>query len=243
MKILNLGCGTKTCSKEGVVNIDWSMYLRLKRSKIAAAIAPVILDGERLKRFRMIPDNIVVHNLANGIPFESGTVDVVYHSHMLEHLDRDVAVKFLVEAKRVLKPGGIHRMVVPDLEQICRKYLTHLQECEVDPEKSGNHENYIAELIEQSVRREAFGTGTKKPSRRFLENCLLGDARRRGETHQWMYDRINMRHKLLHDVGYSAVHLQQYDTSLVPGWNDYGLDVDCDGNQYKPDSLYVEAVK
>ena len=242
MKILNLGCGTKTCDKPEVINIDWSIYLRLKRMATVRPIIPLVIRGERLKRFNAIPDNILVHDLAKGIPFDSDSVDVVYHSHILEHLDRDVALRFLVEVKRVLKPGGIHRIVVPDFEKACRVYIEHLKSCETDAAESDKHDDYIAPLLEQSVRREASGTSQQGALRRRLENLLLGDARRRGETHQWMYDRINLRAKLI-SVGYADVRVQDYDTSVIPNWPDYKLDVDDHGNQYKPESLYMEARK
>ena len=48
---------------------------------------------------------------------------------------------------------------------------------------------------------------------------------------------------LLLKVGYREVHLQQYNTSLIAQWNEYRLDMDTIGKQYKPGSLYVEAVK
>ena len=242
MKILNLGCGTKTSSKPGVINIDWSMYLRLKKMKVLSPLLPLIIKGERLKRYHSLPDNIMVHNLAKGIPFEADSVDVVYHSHVLEHLDRDVAEDFLSEVRRVLKPGGIHRMVVPDLEKACRAYITHISVCENDPFESDQHDSYIAGLIEQSVRKEAFGTSQQRSWRRIAENLILGDARRRGETHQWMYDRINLEAKLIR-AGYREVHLLDYNKSLISDWTAYGLDVDETGNQYKPGSLYMEARK
>jgi len=241
MKILNLGCGTKTCNKSGVINIDWSIYLRLKK-KIFTPIVPLFIKGERLEKFNSLPENILVHNLAKGIPFDTDSVDAVYHSHMLEHLDKDVAEKFLIEIKRVLKPGGIHRIVVPDLEKACRDYIVHISFCETNPDESDNHDICIARLLQQSVQKEAYGTSQQSPLRRFVENLILGDARRRGETHQWMYDRINLKSKLL-NIGYKDVYLQDYNTSLIPDWNEYALDVDDKGNQYKPESLYVEALK
>jgi SAM-dependent methyltransferase len=242
MKILNLGCGTKVSNKPEVINVDWSIYLRLKRMKIFAPAVPLFFRGKRLEKFNSLPDNILVHNLAKGIPFNSDSIDVVYHSHMLEHLDRDVAVKFLTEVKRVLRPGGIHRIVVPDLEKACRDYIAHIVYCETNPVESNNHDSYIATLLEQSVRKEASGTSQQNPLRRFIENLILGDARRRGETHQWMYDRINLKAKLI-NIGYNEVHVQDYNTSLIPNWTEYGLDIDEKGNQYKPKSLYVEALK
>lgn len=242
MKILNLGCGSKVSSSPDVINIDWSIYLRLKRNPLLRTIVPLLLKGERLSRFNALSDNIMVHNLAKGLPFASDSIDVVYHSHLLEHLDRDIAPIFLLEVKRVLKSGGIHRIVVPDLEKFCTAYISHISICENDFNEARKHDQYVAAIIEQSVRKEASGTSQQKPIRRFIENALLGDARRRGETHQWMYDRANLS-ALLVDMGYKNVILQTYNTSLVPNWNQYGLDLDEHGNQYKPDSLYIEAQK
>jgi len=178
MMILNLGCGTKTSGHADVVNVDWSIYLRLRKSRPLSAMLPLFVVGERRKRFAALPDNILVHDLARGIPFASGSVDVVYHSHLLEHLDRDVAHAFLFEVMRVLKPGGLQRIVVPDLEKACRAHIAHLAACERDSAQPDLHDQYVAGIIEQSVRRESTGTSEQRPLRRFLENLLLGDARR-----------------------------------------------------------------
>jgi len=242
MKILNLGCGTKTSASSSVVNIDWSIYLRLKSNRFWRAIAPLFIRGERLRRFAEMPQNILVHNLAKGIPFESNSVDVVYHSHVLEHLDKAVVDGFLLEVKRVLKPGGIHRIVVPDLEYLCKQYLGHITKCDSDTAENILHDECIADIIEQCVRKESFGTSQQPPLRRKIENLILGDARKRGETHQWMYDRINLSQALLRN-GYSNVTIHSYDTSDIPNWNNFFLDIDERGSQYKPGSLYVEAMK
>lgn len=242
MKILNLGCGTKTSSSPEVINIDWSAYLRLKKNPILRVITPLFLKGERSERFTSLPSNIMVHDLSKGIPFGSNSVDAVYHSHLLEHLDRGTARRFLLEVKRVLKPGGIHRIVVPDLEKLCNDYLLHIAACEKDPSEAANHEKFIGAMIEQSVRREAYGTSQQPLLRRYSENLLLGDARRRGETHQWMYDRISLG-ELLISLGYENPQVHEYNTSQIPNWSEYGLDTDEFGGQYKPGSLYVEARK
>ena len=242
MRLLNLGCGEKTSDREGVVNIDWSAMLRLRSHPLRRAVVPLVLHGDRLARYRALPDNILVHDLSRGIPFDSNSVDAVYHSHTLEHLDRDVAVDMLNEVLRVLKPGGVHRIVVPDFELRCRSYVEHLDTCDADPTQQAAHSGYVSAILEQSVRREAHGTSQQRPLRRRVENLILGDARRRGHTHQWMYDRINLRSTLL-DLGYSEAIRQDFDTSLIPDWNAYGLDLDDAGNQYRTDSLYMEAVK
>jgi hypothetical protein len=70
MKILNLGCGTKVSNKPEVINVDWSIYLRLKKIKVFSLAVPLFLRGDRLEKFNSLSDNIMVHNLAKGIPFK-----------------------------------------------------------------------------------------------------------------------------------------------------------------------------
>ena len=75
-----------------------------------------------------------------------------------------------------------------------------------------------------------------------MENALLGDARRRGETHQWMYDKVNLSYKLKR-AGFSSTQVCSCHESQIPGWDSYGLDVTESGAEYKPGSLYMEARK
>lgn len=223
--ILNLGCGTRT--SHACVNIDWSIHLRLRRWHLGR------LAGRR-RRAAMdaIGGRVVVHDLRKGIPAADGSVDAVYHSHMLEHIQRAAAPSFMREILRVLKPGGIQRIVVPDFELLARRYL--------DEFGKPGHERRIAAMIEQIAREEAHGTSTQRPLRRRIERLLLGDARKRGETHRWMYDRVNLA-KLLRESGFVDIKVVSHETSGIQGWNPAELDVAPDGLPYKPGSLYMEA--
>jgi SAM-dependent methyltransferase len=236
MKILNLGCGTSACSHSDVINIDWSVYLRLRRNPVFRALAPAFLRGERLQKFRALPANIRVYNLAKGIPFPDASIDAVVHSHVLEHLDRAAVPAFLQEIRRVLKPGGVHRIAVPDFEKRCRSYLEHISAC-ADSVEAARHDDYVAGILEQSVRKEAFGSARQSFFRRRLEHWILGDARRRGETHQWMYDRVNLA-MLLEQAGFRDVTVQPFNQSRISDWEQYGLDLE----EHRQESLYMEAV-
>ena len=50
------------------------------------------------------------------------SVDLIYNCHVLEHFKRRDVTKGLSEWKRVLKPGGILRMSVPDFASLCEVY-------------------------------------------------------------------------------------------------------------------------
>ena len=99
-------------------------------------------------------------NLLTGLPFEDGRFDAVYHSHVLEHLEPTAARRLIVECRRVLRPGGILRIAVPDLEQITRLYLETLDRCVRTPNATdlGRHRWMTIELIDQMTRTRSGGT-------------------------------------------------------------------------------------
>ncbi len=236
---LNLGCGHKTA--DSFVNMDWSPLLRVANSRVMKfAVAP-FLSNERRARIAADIGDIRVHNLSKGIPYPDNSVDAIYHSHLMEHIDREHVPGFLAEIWRVLKVGGIHRICVPDLEALAREYLKSLEDA-VSSGHANGHEKAIEGMIEQSVRREAHGSSLQPRMRRALENFLFGDARSRGETHQWMYDRINLP-ALLAQQGFSEVLIVSWNKSEIPGWSEAGLERAQTGEEYKPGSLYVECRK
>jgi len=242
MLILNLGCGMRTSQHPDVVNVDWSLNIRIKKSRLMRIAVSPFLDARRRSRLDQMGGHLLAHDLSKGIPFDCGSVDVVYHSHVLEHLDRLVARSFLQETLRVLKPGGLCRVVVPDFEFLCRAYVQHLDVCRRDPLQRASHEDLLEGVLEQSVRREAAGTSGRNGVTRLIDRIVLGDARRRGETHQWMYDGVTLPH-ILEALGYHQIAIQTWSSSAIPGWHDIGLDKNPEGGEYKPHSLYVEARK
>ena len=237
--ILNLGSGARTSAS--CVNIDWSPYIRIKQNPVLRRLAPLVLSGERAQRYFALKGELLAHNLRKGIPWPDDSVDAVYLSHVLEHIDRDQASGFLSEILRVLKPGGICRIVVPDLATICRSYLSDYELCLAGRAPVGEHERFVESLLEQSVRRESSGTKGLPRLRRILEQVLVGDARRRGETHQWMYDAVSLSN-LMSIVGFTTVNLTDFQTSRVPTWDAIRLDQESDA-EYKADSLYIEGAK
>lgn len=54
--------------------------------------------------------------------FPDDTFEAVYASHLLEHLEPEVAERCLQEIRRVLRPGGVLRLAVPDLDEVVAGY-------------------------------------------------------------------------------------------------------------------------
>ena len=128
MKLLNLGCGT--VYHDDWVNID------------------VATSGT----------GVLGHDILKGIPFPDSSFDAVYHSHLLEHLPQDHVPPFLRECFRVMKPGGLLRVVVPDLEGIVASYQAALYEALVGTNDGEQHYDWIMlEIYDQAVRSSTGG--------------------------------------------------------------------------------------
>jgi predicted SAM-dependent methyltransferase len=54
--------------------------------------------------------------------FRANSVDLIYSSHTFEYFDRMQGEDVLREWRRVLKPGGILRLAVPDFEALAKVY-------------------------------------------------------------------------------------------------------------------------
>ncbi len=54
--------------------------------------------------------------------FENDSAELIYASHVFEYFDREEAQSVLAEWHRVLKPGGILRLAVPDFPALVRVY-------------------------------------------------------------------------------------------------------------------------
>jgi predicted SAM-dependent methyltransferase len=59
---------------------------------------------------------------AKPLPLPSSSIEGVFTEHCLEHLSFDGANRLLHDVYRVIKPGGILRIVVPDAELYIRLY-------------------------------------------------------------------------------------------------------------------------
>lgn len=151
---LNLGCGRRR-------HADWTN----------CDLAP---DG---------PD-VIACDLRRPLPFVSASCDAVYAAHVLEHLAPGEAGRLAAEIHRVLRPGGIVRLVVPDLEGIARAYLVSLERAaaEHSPERLWEHRWMTVELLDQLVRESPGGlmrhwwSCDPVPAREFIEGRLGEEA-------------------------------------------------------------------
>ena len=62
-------------------------------------------------------------DLRKRLPFPDGLIDAVFHEHLIEHLTYHDAIQVLSECARVLRPGGILRVTVPDFGRYLNSYV------------------------------------------------------------------------------------------------------------------------
>ena len=106
-RLLHIGCGD--INSPGFINLD------------ARPLPHVHIVSKNIFRLDMIPDD---------------SLDMVYMSHVLEHVPRNQAIEVIREMARVLKPDGVLRISVPDFDHVITIY-----------EASGKQINAIAPAL------------------------------------------------------------------------------------------------
>lgn len=61
-------------------------------------------------------------DVRQGLPFGTGAVDLIASCHFLEHLTFAEGLSFLRDCRRVIKPNGAMRIVVPDAQLLMHSY-------------------------------------------------------------------------------------------------------------------------
>ncbi len=121
---INIGCGQTPTP--GWRNFDNSLSLRLSKIPFLpdVLLRLGLVDDHQYGLMLFCRNNDVEYGDATKrFPLGDGSADVIYSSHMLEHLDRDEVKRFLPEAFRLLRPGGIIRLAVPDLKHLVGRYI------------------------------------------------------------------------------------------------------------------------
>ena len=119
---VNIGCGATPT--KGWVNLDnsWTVRLAARPLLLGLLHRAGLASGDQLSFAAQACAGGVQWANALELPFADGTVEVAYSSHMLEHLGRSDARAFLAEVRRVLAPGGILRLALPDLSLLVARY-------------------------------------------------------------------------------------------------------------------------
>jgi predicted SAM-dependent methyltransferase len=199
---LNVGCGST--APPTWINIDNSPTMWLAQRRLPWRLA---------RKLRLVPSDmddtpnwasrVVIADARRDLPFPAGQVDAIYTSHFLEHLTRDDAVRFLREARRLLKTDGLIRIVVPDLANVVERY--HRDRDAGDPRAADRMFDNLWVVDKGLERYPAWF----KPLKTFL----------RTDVHKWLYDEPSLT-TLMMEEGFHEVHPCRYLESAIPGIQD-----------------------
>ena len=177
-KKLHLGCGLNVV--EGWLNVDGSWNARLAkypRLRRALAAAHVIPREAAQVDWR---GDLRILDVRDPLPFATGSYDAIYASHLLEHLYLDDALRLLRECFRVLRPGGVLRLVVPDLKAIVREYNGE------QPFYNSASGDFASMSAADRMNRRLLFRGASPPRGNVFMRVYA--ALKDFQTHKWMYD-------------------------------------------------------
>lgn len=196
---INIGCG-QTPTK-GWRNFDNSLSLFLSKFPLLPPALYYIglLEKPQFEFIKFARGHSIEYGDAtNGLPVPNGSVDVIYSSHMLEHLDREEAAIFLKECRRVLCSGGVIRVAVPDLHRHVQQYIA-----------SNDADTFISTTHLAQPRPRTIVQR--------LRMLLVGTRH-----HQWMYDGISLS-RLLHNHGFIGPKVLEAGHSRIDNPQDLDL--------------------
>jgi len=156
----------------------------------------------------------IAYDIRRKLPIRSSTVERIYAEHVIEHLDfRYDIPKLFAECYRVMKPGSIFRIVVPDVEKFVNAYVSK----------------------EQS-RWDALGLADESDDLAFVSPMhVLNHVFHQEGEHLFGYDFDTLR-IALENANLKTVVKQAYNQSL-------DKELCMDQQNHEPYSLYVDAKK
>lgn len=163
---------------------------------------------------------VIGSNLMDPLPFDEQSFAACYSSHVIEHFHESDVLKIFKEVYRVLSPGGIFRVVVPDFEDCAKEYVSTLQALRSGKGIPENYEWIRIELIDQFVRDD-FGGEMQKllhplvANRQYIESRIgvIHDCSNKpsdGEKTLSKIKKLTIKkifERIRHNVAYSFLYL------------------------------------
>ena len=190
MNRVHIGCGMSTIP--GWINCDNSFSVKIAKIPLLFFLTNrlgVLRDQMEFIKFCR-HNHVLWVNATKKLPFADDSVDVIYSSHMVEHLEHSQIRSFLKEAYRVLAPNSIIRISIPDLRKDIDQYL------------SDNDANaFIKGLLLSPAK-----SSTITDRIRFL---VVGNR-----MHKWMYDGESMK-QLITSMGFTNTQIMKPGTTMI----------------------------
>jgi len=188
---INLGCGYDNPSNW--LGIDGGVYVLLQKAPtpILRFLSKFTKTQKKYSREEYLQkirgSNVLHHELDYGIPFDDDKIPAIFSSHFFEHITQMDANRLLHECFRVLKPGGIIRLVVPSLDA------------------------EVGRIRQAITQYEAGDISGIQP---FVTSDIVGYTNKYGH-HRWMYNFAEMR-DALRRAGFVQISEEKFREGRIP---------------------------
>jgi SAM-dependent methyltransferase len=199
---LNLGCGPDAPPNWLNVDGSWNAWLSSHRYLRRGLEALRVVDPNVGAKWNVKP---VVHDITRPLPFDSDSFSAVYSSHVLEHLYLEDARSLLKECHRVLRRGGVIRIVVPDLQAMVSVYIRNKSEALTTGSK---------QLAADALNEKLGFRGPRPPAGNAL--FRLYSLWKDFHHHRWMYDSDSLI-QYVREAGFEEVSRREFLDSAIPG--------------------------
>jgi len=192
--------------------------------------------GDKWKRdnWLNLDQNINQYRLEEKLlkDIDSNSIEKIFFSHALEHLLPDKARQLLIETYRILKPGGIIRIVVPDCEKFIKAYLNKEESFYKDNIHLSKHFNSLKDtIIEMGGNKNDFNAESQIGHYFFWDQYSL----------TWLLLCANYENIVIQNFGKS---LDKEMTEIATMDSESGMPINgFDNPLTEPISIYIEALK
>jgi predicted SAM-dependent methyltransferase len=100
--------------------VRYSLFLRGRPRRLQIGCGKNRFDG--WINADISPRSDLIIFVQRKLPFQDNSLQRIYMEHVLEHVSYPVGMAFLREALRVLQPGGVIRIAMPDLDDLIEGY-------------------------------------------------------------------------------------------------------------------------
>lgn len=166
---LNIGCGD-SCPEQWE-NIDASLSLRISKIPLVGRSILSLIGTHQWS------DSIQYGDIVRGLPQKKEQCQLIFACHMLEHLSIEDFQYAMQNFYFCLKPGGIFRVIVPDLEQYINTYKVHRADATLSDKAA--HKFMMESWLGHRGRRNSF-------PHRLTEGFS-------NSRHQWMWDEPSLK--------------------------------------------------
>jgi SAM-dependent methyltransferase len=181
---LHIGCFDVV--HDGWLNTDVTPHLMVARVPGLPRVlrAAGVISDERWAAYESGAFRRIAYlDLTRPFPFADASTDAVLASHVLEHLTRGEAARCASEIRRVLKPGGVVRIAVPDLDTVIQEYDPAHPDAFLDGllqgrERSTSRHRHWWNYNETSMRALLQEAGFHDAERRVFQQGLCPDVER-----------------------------------------------------------------